>query len=172
MEEVRRLTLLPTRLTANIQADKSKTQEKAEYWRAYTKSLLFQNPQTKEGLTQVAQMATELIECLHSVQNEGVFRPGYIGLVEDSIKSSMTLAAEIKCQRGAYELDSSVHLGDPFDETKMVNVIFSDDYEVGTEAIVSGIVSNGWVRKSYAGSTDIEARICKARVVVVYSERP
>ena len=120
----------------------------------------------------MTQMAIELVECLHCVQKDGVFRTDYTKLVEDTMKSAMGLAADVKCQRGVYEIDDSVHLGDSYDDTKMVNVRFSDDDEEDSEAFVKAILSNGWVRRPYSGSKDIEARICKARVVVGYTSRP
>lgn len=143
--------------------------EKAEYWRAYTASLLFQNPDTKEDLLKSAEtLAKEVCR-----QLSRVIPPGTPELGEDykkrlrEISNTVTLfAAEMRCQRGYYEIEGEIRPGDLFDEKRMEDIGgIADDEDCGP-FYVTCILSRGWVRRPHRGSKEEQNRICKARVLV------
>jgi len=83
--------------------------------------------------------------------------------LQDILHSVMYLAARLRCQRGVYEVDESVQLGDPYNDETMVDI---KDPDVEDHATVSCIISRGLVKRPYKGATDVEELICKARVLV------
>jgi len=80
--------------------------------------------------------------------------------------SVIILAAELKCQRGVFEVDESVKLGELYDDQRMFDVKIVVDEENTRHAIVSAILSKGVVRRSYAGAEEVQAQICRTRVLV------
>jgi hypothetical protein len=89
-------------------------------------------------------------------------------ILSEHLQSVMVLAAQFKCQRGVFELDDSIHLGDRYDDERMADIQNPD--LTGTEdaefARVCGIVSNGMMWKSFTGERPAQERIFKARVLV------
>jgi hypothetical protein len=146
-------------------ADNNKTPEKAEYWRAYTKSLLFQNPSARECIQDVLPLSTHLLDHLLWVQ-VGENKPvnEYMEAVQKSLVNARILAAELGCQRGVYEIDDDISIGDKYDDSRMTDAMFTA--EVGERVIVYCILSKGWVKRAYMGAKKIDVRICKARVIV------
>lgn len=86
------------------------------------------------------------------------------GALQQRLRKAMVLAAELKCQRGAYELDDNIMIGDPYDETRMDDVGFTED--TCETPVVSCILSKGWVRRPFAGAERVDSRVYKARVLV------
>jgi hypothetical protein len=104
---------------------------------------------------------------LQDVQNEPQLEEKYYSAVEETLHSIHKLSAELHCQRGVYEVDESVRLGEIYDETKMSDAKFSEEEDTeGMQAHVKAILSKGWVKKPFPGTSQIDACICKAKVLV------
>jgi len=147
--------------------DNSGTYERADFWRAYTTSLLFQNEQVKSVLGTVDVPASELGKLFSKVQ---VPRRSVAEIpLRDLLHSIRRLAAQLRCQRGVYEVDDSICLGDRYDDERMVDLENPDlkDTDDVKHARVRAIVSKGVVWKSFTGPSAVVERICKARVLVV-----
>ncbi|KAF8245039.1 hypothetical protein K440DRAFT_423899 [Wilcoxina mikolae CBS 423.85] len=148
--------------------DTSGTTERAEFWRVYTASLLYQNPQVQARLKDVNTLSSNLCKLFSTVQAD----PSSITALQtnsfhDCLHSVLDLAAQLRCQRGVYEVDESVQLKDRYDDERMVDIDNPDrkDSEDVDRAFVSGIVSKGVVRSSVS-SNEAQEMICKARVLV------
>jgi hypothetical protein len=139
--------------------------EKAEYWRTYTKSLLFQNPRARDCIQDVLPLSTHLLDHLLAVQ-VGKNNPvkEYMEAVQKSLLNARILAADLGCQRGVYEIDDDINVGDRYDDSRMTDAMFTA--EVGDRVVVYCILSKGWVKRAYTGAKKIDVRICKAKVLV------
>lgn len=117
----------------------------------------------------------ELVDMhLASVQVMPEFQEKYLPAIQNTLCSVAMLSAELKCQRSVYEIDDTVHAGQLFDESRMIDVKFTDqadDENKEEEAVVKCIISRGWVRRSYGDFEDIHERLCKARVLVSIQPR-
>jgi hypothetical protein len=80
----------------------------------------------------------------------------------------MIVAAELRCQRGSYEIDGNVQLEDIFDEASMEDVSCTKEVEELKGTLVSAVISRGVVKTV---GEKVVARVSKARVVVVKVER-
>jgi len=150
--------------------DASPTLEKAEYWRAYTVSLLFQNPQIQKLLQNVKQESDDLLNILLDVQVAPYhLPPEYISELQRILRNLRMLRAQLRCQRAVYEVDHSVTVGEEYDESRMQGVQVAELENIDPKeetALVSCILSNGIVKKKYEASPEIEAWICRARVLI------
>jgi hypothetical protein len=72
----------------------------------------------------------------------------------------------MKCQRGFFDIEDDVCAGVPFDERKMEEMGGIAYEEDGGEYVVTCVLSKGWVKRPYRGSSEELGRICKARVLV------
>ena len=109
----------------------------------------------------------DLISSFNHVQREPVsISDGNLGTLRKWLQSVMILAAELKCQRFVYEVDQSVQLGEPYDDTRMLDMKFVVDEENASYAFVDAIISRGVVKRSYAGDKEVRAQIGKTKVLV------
>jgi hypothetical protein len=76
----------------------------------------------------------------------------------------MIIAAELRCQRGFYEVDENVQLEDTFDEARMEDVSCAMEPEELKGAFVRAVISRGIVKTV---GKQVVARVSKARVLVV-----
>lgn len=145
--------------------DNNRIPEKAEYWRAYTKSLLFQNPRARDCIKDVLPLSTHILDHLLAVQ-VGENKPvnEYMEAVRKSLVNARILAADLGCQRGVYQIDDDIRIGERYDDSRMTDALFTA--EVGDRVVVYCILSKGWVKRAYMGAKKIDVRICKARVIV------
>lgn len=96
----------------------------------------------------------------------------FYATLKDFVCCASNLAAELRCQRGVYEVDNNIRVGDTYDDSTMTDVTFSaadlDDEEENTQkqAFVSCIIAKGVVRRPFPGSTEVEKQLSKARVLV------
>jgi hypothetical protein len=142
--------------------DNSSTKEKCEYWRSYTASLLFQNPQLQESFDTVSNLLTEdLQSSLSALLSE----PSRLPALKDILHSTVMIYVSLKCQRDVYEIEDDVKPGIDFDESRMDDIEFTqlDSQERG---VVTCVLAKGWVRRSYRGSKDVVGRVCNARVTI------
>ncbi|KAF8245503.1 hypothetical protein K440DRAFT_634216 [Wilcoxina mikolae CBS 423.85] len=157
-------------LEENIRfGDISATLERADFWRAYTTSLLFQNQQVQSRLNAVDIPASELGKLLGKVQVPR--RSVAESPLRELIRSVMHLTAQLRCQRGVYEVDDSIRPGQRYEDERMVDPKNPDlETDEASRASVRAVLSNGLVWKSFTGAGAVEERIFKARVVVVIAE--
>ncbi|KAF8538628.1 hypothetical protein BDD12DRAFT_884744 [Trichophaea hybrida] len=152
------------------EGDTSSTLERAEYWRAYTASLLFQNTKVQKILQDVQKESDDLLHILSNVQTTpSDLLPEYISDFQRILRNLRTLGAQLRCQRAVYEIDHSVTPGQPYDETRMDGVQVAELENVDhrkERAYVTCVLSNGIVKKKLEGLEKVETRICKARVLV------
>ncbi|KAF8247381.1 hypothetical protein K440DRAFT_661488 [Wilcoxina mikolae CBS 423.85] len=153
--------------------DKSDGNGRSEYWRAYTISLLFQNSVVRQGLGRDEEGPAHLIALFYAVQTNPVqLEDKFYQTFKELLRSASELAAELRCQRGVYEVDQDIRIGDVYDDSKMTDVTFStadlDDEEENTQkqAFVSCIIAKGVVRRPFPGSAEVEKQLSKARVLV------
>ncbi|KAF8247965.1 hypothetical protein K440DRAFT_643408 [Wilcoxina mikolae CBS 423.85] len=141
--------------------------EIVEYWRAYTKSLLFQHPRVGEFIQDVSLLSSQLLSQLLAVQD------GQITVVQERFEElkevlvdAKILAAELGCQRGFYQLDDEISVGDKYDDSRMMDAMCGMDVDEDVEGVVvSCILSKGWVKRAYMRANNGET-ICKAMVLV------
>lgn len=139
--------------------------KKAEYWRAYTISLLSQTPEAEASLGD-PDLAREFLDLFCKLDGqESTPRPRYIQKLQEICKDAKKLAADFRCQRNCYEVDNSIQLGEPYNDSTMIDPIFTivDD---GKVPVVSCIIFNGIVRRPFSGSNEVEQKICKAIVLI------
>lgn len=132
--------------------------------------MLFQNPDTKEDLSKSAEVLTkEVCRQLSRVlpPETPEMSEGFKIRLQEISNTATLLAAEMRCQRGYYELERDIRPGDVFDEWRMEDIGGVADDEDGGPFYVTCILSRGWVRRAYRGSKEEQNRICKARVLVV-----
>ncbi|KAF8544619.1 hypothetical protein BDD12DRAFT_814954 [Trichophaea hybrida] len=143
----------------------SSSLEKAEFWRAYTASLLFQNRQYEANLKDVSPQSADLYEIFGKVLRDSPsISRNYTILLQEILRSVMLLAARLRCQRGVYEVDESAQVGDRYNDETMIEIKNPD---IEDHATVSCIISRGLVKRSYKGATEVLELICKARVLVM-----
>ena len=75
---------------------------------------------------------------------------------------SRVLAAELGYQRGVYQIEDDVRLGDRYDDSRMVDSTSTAD--ANDELYVCCIISRGWVKRASQGAEQV--RVCKTRVLV------
>ena len=155
--------LLPY-IVPNFRLDTTSTGERAEYWRAYTVSLLFQNFDSKRISEERAKDLSNIFMARVSVNATSMER--YAMTLFEIIHSAIIMSTQMRCQRSIYEIDNSVQLGAPYDSSKMINQDFTDENEeYGDSARVRCILSNGWVRRDHR-SSETRMQVCKARVFI------
>ncbi|KAF8542986.1 hypothetical protein BDD12DRAFT_875504 [Trichophaea hybrida] len=164
-----------TKLDGSICAgDQSSCHEKSEFWRAYTISLLFQNPEVQHILGEVKDETRNILSYLNALLVEPLQLDNQAyELLKDVARCARMLAAEFRCQRAFYEVDQSIKLRDPYDPNTMEDVRNSADVDVDEDeefldqAIVSCIVAKRLVRRPFAGSMDVAAPLSKAKVLIM-----
>ena len=107
---------------------------------------------------------TELVDNWSTAQNVALYNLNQAQLktVIPTLNRAQALATNLGYNCQAYEIDD-IKLGDPFDETAMD---CAPQPDVDDDSVVSCVIAKGWVRKTYKGAPEIQARICKARVLV------
>jgi hypothetical protein len=159
------LFLMDPRCINLTMPDNAKIPEKAEYWRAYTKSLLFQNPRATECIQDAYPLLTHLIDHLVAVQvGENTPVQEYMEAVQKSLVNARILAAELGCQRGVYQFDDDIKVGDKYDDSRMTDA--TSTVEAEERVVVFCILSRGWVKRAYMGAKKVDVQICKTRVLV------
>jgi len=153
------------------QPDKSNTGEKTEYWKAYTKSLLFQNPTIVEDIHDVKPLSDRLFERLYAMHDGQVFPvQDYRKRVQKSLVNARILAAQMGCQRNVYQIDDDVCVGSAYDDSRMMDDKYTVE-EDGEGTVVRCILSRGWVKRARVGDeTAVPIYICKARVLVGFPQ--
>ena len=157
-------------LINGIPPDKSDQKERKEFWRAYTCSLLFQNSDIAgsilagDGYEPFLARLYELVQREKKELSESLSKA-----LQDRLQKAVLLAAELRCQRGVYEIEDNIKPGDPYNETWMDDVGFT--VETCETPVVLCILSKGWVRKSFAGSDRVDSQVYKARVLVEEARR-
>jgi hypothetical protein len=150
--------------------DKSKHYDRSEFWRAYTASMIFQVSGVKKSLAEGEDQVVTLVALLYQLQSVSIEDHSFSSL-KSLLSSAKTLAAELKCQRPVYEVDHSICIGDPYDDTTMVDISFCDDEESEQrQMVVTGIIAKGVVKRPFPGSPDVDAQLAKARVKVAFYE--
>jgi len=144
--------------------DATSTRERAEYWRAYTASLLFQNFEIKRMFEARAKDLSN--KFMASILVNAAPMERYTMALFEIVHSAIVVGAQMRCQRGIYEIDNAVQLGVPYDSSKMINQDFTDENEeYGDNSRVWCILSNGWVKRDHR-SSESRMQVCKARVFI------
>jgi hypothetical protein len=153
-----------------LSKDSEVANEKTDYWRAYTASLLFQHPDTQKKIGSSAEFVSQdlLDNVLVKLQSGEVkLHPESFGHLVKIFESAIILAAELKCQRACYEIESGIVPGVRYDKSRMRDVGGeADDEDDESSWIVTCVLSKGWIKRPFHGSSDGPVRICKARVLV------
>jgi len=113
----------------------------------------------------VSELSSELIAVLRSVEQRPVLQERYLASIDATLRSLNTLAAEMKCQRGKFELDTSVVVGALYDGDTMDDVEFTH-VEEGMQALVVAVLSRGWIRTPPREVGATKRHINKSRVLV------
>jgi len=145
--------------------DHSGTYDRAEFWRAYTTSLMLQNATVKQYLSAANDQPQYLTTLLCALQRNPIDldRLFYDTLSELLLKAR-TLSAEMKCQRGLYEVDNNIQVGDPYDEATMEEIGFAD-LDEAREAVVTAIIMKGIIKRPSPISKEV-VQLGKARVLI------
>jgi hypothetical protein len=131
--------------------------------------LLFQNSSIAAGFLAVGGYQNDLARFYELVQREKKeLSESQSEALQDRLRKAVLLAAELRCQRGAYEIEDDIQLGEPYDEKRMDDVGFT--VEACVTPVVLCILSKGWVRRPFAGSDIVDSRVYKARVLVAEAQ--
>ena len=167
-----RFVSFPFTLTADKTVDNSKTHERVDFWRSYTASLLFQTPQVHKRLVDTSDsvQAIELGRLLKKVLLRSPYgSSSVISSLQDIISSAMSLAAQLRCQRGVYDVDDgAIAVGRDFNDERMFCLNDPDfgQPDEASRAPVRAIVSNAVVWRAFSGVGAMKEIISKARVLV------
>jgi len=146
--------------------DTSEPHEKAEFWRAYAASLIFQNPEVKADLQNVQTLSEELFILFRHVQTDPTaISPRSVATFQHHLRSAIFLAAQLKCQCQFYEIRNNVKVGAAYKTASMVYVKDLGLQET-ENIVVTCIISKSVVKRAYNGAKDVITEICKARVLV------
>ena len=158
------LLVLLSYIVSNFRLDTTSTKESAEYWRAYTASLIFQNLELKGVFEERAKDLSRKFMARIPVNSAPMER--YTMTLFEIVHSAIIMSTQMSCQRSIYEIDNSVQLGAPYHSSKMINQDFTDENEeYGDNTRVRCILSNGWVRRDHR-SSETRMQVCKARVFI------
>lgn len=139
---------------------------KAEFWRAYAASLLYQHPGVQDALRDVQALSEELLALFRQVQTDPtVISRRSLDTLQNHLRSAIVLAAQLKCQNQYYEIRDNVKLGDKYETAKM-NHVKNLGLQEMDDILVNCIVSKSVVKRAYDGADDVITEICKARVLV------
>ena len=139
---------------------------KAEFWRAYAASLLYQHHGVQAALRDVQVLSEDLLALLRQVQTDPiVMSKRSLEALQNHLRSAVVLASQLKCQSQYYEIRNDVKLGDLYESAKMIYVKDLGLQEM-EDILVSCIVSKSVVKRAYDGADGVIAEICKARVLV------
>ncbi|KAF8541132.1 hypothetical protein BDD12DRAFT_830360 [Trichophaea hybrida] len=153
--------------------DKSPNYDRSEFWRAYTVSMLFQFSGVQKSLAEGDEQSAQLVALLYGLQVDPVqLEDNFYDTLKEILHSARTLAAELKCQRAVYEVDHNIRVGDPYDDSTMVDVSYSteiddDEEERKKQMVVTGVIAKGVVKRPFPGSVEVEAQLARAKVKVV-----
>lgn len=154
--------------------DASGSFTKAEYWRSYTASLLFQAPEAEETRNWVvSQHMPILLGYLAAFQESRTPSNAQptakqVKSLESYIYTAVKTAQQLRCQRGCYEVDRQMtKLGSQFNGSSMINL---DHENVSEAGIVCCIISKGIIRRPFSESPKVDGQISKARVYVTGAE--
>lgn len=122
------------------------------------------------------QDSDDLLDVIFKVQTTPSKLPSeYVSELQRIIQNLRILGAQLKCQRAAYELDNSVTIGQEYDDSRMHGIQVAALEEMDPKkqkAYVTCILSRGIVKKKYKSSAEVEASICRARVLVTVVSNP
>jgi hypothetical protein len=139
---------------------------KAEHWRVYTASLLYQHPGVQAALRNVQTLSEELLALFQQVQTDPyVMSQRSLDTLQNHLRSAIVLAAQLKCQNQYYEIREDVKLDDLYETANMV-YIKNQGLQEMQDILVTCIISKSVVKRVYDGADDVITEICKARVLV------
>lgn len=148
----------------NLSKDATGCPEKAEKWRAYTASMLYQSPAIRPMIEDVSEVQTSIVGTInHMFDSDTVVDASQAEKLEEILKTASNLGAQMKCQRGYCELDFDTMPGDTWDSTRMGDIRKSDDND---GAKVDWVISRGIVKRPWKGSNEVDERICPSRVIL------
>jgi hypothetical protein len=126
---------------------------------------VFQDPLFQRSLANVSSLAEELVAVVCSVPQQPCLQEQYRPAIENSLRTVSKLAAEMKCQRGRFRLDDSVHVDMLYNEDTMHDVRVNE-MEADTEVRVIAVLSRGWISIPPKETDSVEQLICKTRVLI------
>jgi hypothetical protein len=146
--------------------DHSGTYDRAEFWRAYTASLMLQNATVQQYLSAADDQLTYLTALLCALQINPIELDQLLyDTLGKLLLKARTLSAEMKCQRGLYEVDNNIQAGDPYDEATMEDIGFADLDETRETVVVKAIITKGIIKKPSPISKEV-VQLAKARVLI------
>ncbi|KAL7275882.1 hypothetical protein RUND412_001159 [Rhizina undulata] len=149
--------------------DPTKTQE----WRVYNIMRLRDTPQICQGRESlINEIVDGTLDCLSSIvelREDRISPDARLEKLRSIISSAGELATELKTQKAVFEMDQSVKPRVAFDPEAMTEIQFKEEPEElqARGAVVSGVISKGWIKKRGDGTVDELCRICSAMVKVV-----
>lgn len=176
--------------------DQTPNSDRAEFWRAYTASMLFQNAELQQSLSSAPEYEDQVVglaSLLYKLQAipVGIEEGPYYSLRE-IITTARTLTAQFRCQRGCvYEVDASVVVGDVYDDTKMTDIRYDEDdggsddggdddvadRDAGDDGprprhrkkvlLVTSVIANAIIKRPAPRSPHVDAYLSKALVTVL-----
>ena len=143
--------------------------------------MLFHTPELQQSLSSgqdCEDQVKELVDSLNLLQADPVeMEEGNYIALHGIVASARRLAAQLRCQRGCvYEVDTSIAVGDYYDNTKMTDIQFIDDDDGdGDDAakeppVVTSVIANAIVRRRAPGSSEVDDYLSKAHVIVSMPE--
>ena len=142
--------------------------------------MLFRTPELQQSLSSgedCKDQVQELVDSLNLMQADPVqMEEGNYIALHEIVANARKLTAQLRCQRGCvYEVDTSIAVGDNYDNTKMTDIQFSDDDGDGDDStrelpVVTSVIANAIVRRRAPGSSEVDDYLSKAHVIVSMPE--
>ena len=143
--------------------------------------MLFRTPELQQSLSSgedCKDQVQELVDSLNLMQADPVqMEEGNYIALHEIVANARKLTAQLRCQRGCvYEVDTSIAVGDNYDNTKMTDIQFIDDDDGdGDDAtrelpVVTSVIANAIVRRRAPGSSEVDDYLSKAHVIVSMPE--
>jgi len=126
---------------------------------------MLQTTTIKEYLSTTDDQLAYLTKLLDALQtNPNRLDQFFYDKLSELLFKARTLSAEMKCQRGVYEVNHNIQVGDRYDEATMADLVFGD-LDEEREAVVTAVITKGIVKRLSAGSKEV-VQLAKARVLV------
>ncbi|KAL7267120.1 hypothetical protein RUND412_010306 [Rhizina undulata] len=142
-------------------------------WRVYNIMRLRNAPQIKHHresrIDQIVDMTLSILSSVVEPRDDKISPAARRQKLRLIVSSAAELATELKTQKAVFEIDQSVEPDVAYDPEAMSEIQFKEEPEElqARRAMVSCVISRGWIKKGGGGNMDDWCRICLGMVKVL-----
>ncbi|KAL7266275.1 hypothetical protein RUND412_011185 [Rhizina undulata] len=147
--------------------------DKTQEWRVYNILRLRNSPQINQSketrINEIVDKALGILSSITEPREDRISPDVRLQKLRSIIRSAAELATELKTQKAVFEVEYGVEPDVAFDPEAMLEIQFKEEPEAlkARRAMVSCVISRGWIKKGGGGNVDDLCRICLARVKAV-----